>query len=113
VCPFLASPRAKYTALKEYGGPSLDRTGLYLGNAQLADYDYLTLKASFYAPAELLEDRYETVSALYHSMPLQSHEPVSLWDYDEPALRKFAMAQFESINPRMYHRVRQGRSDWY
>jgi len=112
VCPFLASPTAKFTALKEFGGEALDRQGKYLGKAVLASFDKLTLRASWFAPTKLIDDDRNVAINILEGMTFEDHCIPKEWSLPENELRKHVWKRFESVDRRMYHRARQGNGIW-
>lgn len=112
VCPFLASPTAKFTALKEIGGDTIDRQGMYLGPANLASFDTLTLRASWYWPTELLDDKRSLAIQTLEQLTFEERVVPEEWALPEKELRRYVMRRFESLDRRMYHRARQGKGVW-
>ena len=112
VCPFLAVTTAKFTGMKESGGPTIDRMGMYFGQAKIANFDPVTLRAAFHPPLEVMSDSKIDSLRTLQSLEHRTYTVPDIWDLDESDLQREIMRTLKELNERLYHRVRQGKGVW-
>lgn len=112
VCPYLASPNSKFKGIKKIGLNAIDRWGMYLGEAKIANLDTLTLRADWYIPDTLLDDKPDEAVIFLDKLEIKEHLKPVEWDLPEKELRRHINKVFETKDSRMYHRARQGKGIW-